>query len=453
MPVSELFKTSTFRLAILVALAITASAIVVFMFVYWQVSTFNVTRLNRILTWEADRAVTHSDEQLRGEFELRLLDDLRHLDYAALFDKEGRLLYGNLEAIPEKLPIDGKAHTIELQSSRGPYPGADTEVFVARRRQDGNVVLLGRSIYELHPLTRGLIEAITIGIAPAIMFALGAGTLFSLRGRRRLKDIQETIRRIMRGDLKERLPATGKADDLSRVVRSVNLMLDEIVRLLDQIQSVSDNIAHDLRAPLVVMKTKLEHGLAGQSDGELRIAAKESLANLSHALAAVSGILRISEIELDRRRIAFAQVDLTEVCTNIFELYEPLAEVKEITFTFEATSAVPVVGDFDLLVELIGNLVDNSIKFTPRGGLVHMMATTSAAGFMVCVSDNGRGIPADEQDKIFKRFYRSRNVCDQPGMGVGLSLAATIADVHEFDLRLDDNHPGVTFTITPRETI
>jgi signal transduction histidine kinase len=263
--------------------------------------------------------------------------------------------------------------------------------------------------------------------------------------------INETIIRIMQGDLQERLPAHGKMDDLNSVASAVNLMLDEIVRLLNQLKSVGDNIAHDLRAPLAVMHAKLERGLAGQSDQDLRIAAKRALADLDQALATVSALLRISEIEFGRRRSAFTRVDLMEVCRNVFELYEPLAEAKEITFTFEAREPIFILGDFDLLVEAIANLVDNAIKFTPRGGLVSITVKANLAGFLIRVSDNGPGIAPFEREQIFKRFYRSQKCHHIPGTGLGLSMAATIADVHGFDLHVEDNQPGAAFVISPRQ--
>jgi signal transduction histidine kinase len=103
-------------------------------------------------------------------------------------------------------------------------------------------------------------------------------------------------------------------------------MLDEIVRLLQQIKSVGDNIAHDLRSPLAVMRTKLERGLAADSGQELRAAAEGALGDLGQALATVTALLRIAEIESGRRRSGFTRVDLAQVCANVFELYEPLAE-------------------------------------------------------------------------------------------------------------------------------
>jgi signal transduction histidine kinase len=445
----ELFRTATFRLAVLFALAVTACTSGVFFFIYWQVATFDVKRLDVILVREVARAVTLPEDRVKRELERRFTSDLRQLDYASLFDKNGKLQYGNVDVIPEDLPIDGKAHTIEAHALRGTDAAAEPAVFVAGQRPDGGIVLLGRSLYEVDALRQVVLQALMIGIVPAILLALATGTIFSLRGTRRLKTINETIIRIMQGDLQERLPTHGKMDDLNYVASAVNLMLDEIVRLLNQLKSVGDNIAHDLRAPLAVMHAKLERGLAGQSDQDLRITAERALIDLDHALAAVSALLRISEIEFGRRRSAFTRVDLTEICTNVFELCQPLAEAKELVYTLEVPASLPIFGDFDLLVEAIANLVDNAIKFTPRGGSVSVTAKTNPAGFIISVSDNGPGIAPDERHKIFKRFYRSQNCRHIPGTGLGLSMAATIADVHGFDLRVADNQPGAAFEILP----
>ena len=447
----ELFRSATFRLAILFALAVSVSTAIVFAFIYWQVATFDVKRLDVILVGEVARAVGQPADRLKRELELRFTSDLRRLDYAALFDQSGTLQYGNVVAIPKGLPIDGKSHIIETRKLHGTDAGTEPVVFVAGQRQDGGVVLLGRSFYEINALRQVVLQALMIGIVPAVLLALATGTIFSLRGTRRLKTINETIVRIMQGDLQERLPTHGRMDDLNYVASAVNLMLDEIVRLLNQLKSVGDNIAHDLRAPLAVMHAKLERGLAGQSDQDLRIAVKRALADLDHALATVSALLRISEIEYGRRRSAFSQVDLTQVCRNVFELYEPLAEAKEIAFTLDAREPVLVLGDFDLLVEAIANLVDNAIKFTSRGGLVGITADASLEGFLVRVSDNGPGVPLYEREQIFKRFYRSQKCHHIPGTGLGLSMASTIANVHGFELRVEDNQPGAAFVMSPRQ--
>lgn len=181
--------------------------------------------------------MTQPEDRLQHELELRFTSDLRRLDYGALFDKTGKLQYGNVEAIPQGLPIDGKAHTVPVQMRSG--AGTEPAVFVAGQRQDGGVVLLGRSLYEVYALRQVVLQALMIGIVPAILLALATGTLFSLRGTRRLKTINEQF------DLQERLPTHGKMDDLNYVASAVNLMLDEIVRLL-----VSGHEAGDVERPV-----------------------------------------------------------------------------------------------------------------------------------------------------------------------------------------------------------
>lgn len=446
----RIFETATFRVAVFFALAVTACTSAIFFFIYWQVANFDITRLNVILVKEVARAVAQPADRVQRELELRFTSDLRRLDYAALFESSGKKSYGNVDVIPAGLPIDGKAHTIEAQTLRGDA-GTEPAVFVADRRPDGGIVLLGRSLYEVYALRQVVMKALTLGIAPAILLALATGALFSLRGARRLKTINETIIRIMKGDLQERLPTHGKIDDLNYVASAVNLMLDEIVRLLNQLKSVGDNIAHDLRAPLAMMHANLERGLAHESDQDLRIAAKRALCDLDHALTTVSALLRISEIEFGRRRGAFTRMDLSKVCANVFELYQPLAEAKEIAFAFEAPEPLLILGDFDLLVEAIANLVDNAIKFTPRDGLVALHAMPHPAGFLVRVSDNGPGIAPFEREQIFKRFYRAKNCRHMPGLGLGLSMTATIATLHDFNLRVEDNHPGAAFVLSPRQ--
>jgi len=128
-----------------------------------------------------------------------------------------------------------------------------------------------------------------------------------------------------------------------------------------------------------------------------------------------------------------------------------LAEAKPVAFTLDAPAPLPVSADFELLVEAIANLVDNAIKFTPEGGAVAIVAKTIGDRPAVRVADNGPGIPAGERSHIFKRFYRSGNTRHVPRSGLGLSMVAAIADLHGFDLRIEDNRPGAVFEISPRQ--
>lgn len=444
MGISEVFRSAAFRVAVVFALVVTASTSAVFGFVYWQVATSDITRLRTILVDEATKAAVEPTDQVERELARRLTGDLRQLEYVGLFDADGKHLYGNVAEMPP-VPVDGTAHLIEVHRLNGTQ--TEPVIFVAQRRPDSGVLLLGRSLYEIYALRRSVLQALAIGIVPTILLALLAGALLSLRASRRLQAIRHAIKCVMRGDLHERLPVHRTPDDIDEVVRAVNLMLDEIVRLMNQVKTVGDNIAHDLRTPLSIMRARLERGLASPSEKELRATTQDALADLDRALATMTALLRISEIESGLWRSAFASVDLAEVCREVFEFYEPLAEAKSITMRIDAPAPVPVTGDADLLREALANLVDNAIKFTPQGGKVEIVA--QAEGPSIRIADNGPGVAPGERDKIFKRFYRSADHADIPGNGLGLSMAATIAELHGFALRLEDNEPGAAFEMAP----
>ncbi len=448
---TNIIRTATFRLALLFALAVTVATSLVLVFIYWQVVKLDTAHQNLVLVEEVAKAVNQTKPQLLRELNLRITRDLRRLDYAALFDPDGKLISGNLQTLPPTLPIDGRAHFLALPSPsktdiRG---GVEPALIVGQRRQDGDVLLLGRDLYEVYAFRQIVLKALALGLAPTIVLALIIGTLFSLRAARRVKSINQQIIRIMQGDLHERLPTYGSSNDLDHVVRAVNLMLDEIVRLVNQIKSVGDNIAHDLRTPLAVMRARLERCLESNSD-DLRAGAEKSLGDLDHAMTTVTALLRISDLEYGRRTGNFTTVDLREVCVNAFQLYQPLAEAKSIVFKLEAPTPAPIQGDFDLLVEAVANLVDNAIKFTPAGGFVEIEAKMALGKPVVRVIDSGPGVAPFERTSIFKRFYRSESSRNLPGTGLGLSMAATIAQLHGFDLLVADNYPGAVFEMSTR---
>jgi signal transduction histidine kinase len=219
-------------------------------------------------------------------------------------------------------------------------------------------------------------------------------------------------------------------------------MLDRISELLDEVKSVGDNIAHDLRTPLSVMRAKLERALNAPQPANLEAAAG-ALADLDKAFAIITALLRISEIEDSRRRSEFGAVDINDLLAGIFDLYEPLAEAKSITFTAKPMVAMPAVtGDRDLLMEAVANLVDNALKFTPEGGCVHLSATLEGRTPVIRVADSGPGIAPAEREAVLKRFYRSDKSRHVRGHGLGLSLVAAIANLHGFRLRIGDGGPG-----------
>ena len=296
-------------------------------------------------------------------------------------------------------------------------------------------------------LRRVVLRALLLGLVPLAVLGLGAGTVLSLRIVRRLRTMHEAIGRIMRGNLSERLPGSGPKDDLDHLSDGLNRMLDEIERLLGEVKSVGDNIAHDLRTPLTRMRMRLESARAAERTPETVDALIEScLTDLDYSFGLVAALLRIAEIEAGRRKAGFRDVDLSEVAEEVGEIYAPVAAARDQALTVDAPPGVRFPADHDLLIEAVANLVDNAIKFTPPGGTISIAVTREIGGPVLRVIDSGPGVPPGERGLVLRRFYRGDKSRKVPGHGLGLNLVSAIAALHDSQLRIDDG-PGGVFTL------
>jgi len=445
----EFLRSSAVRVAVGFVVATTVATTAIFGLVYFQIKAADQRSNRVILEDEAAKSINHSVDELRYAFEVRLTHDLRRLDYAALFGADRKLMFGNIDELPA-IPLDGKSHFV----AASPVPGGDNRmepaIFVAQTRPDGSIMLLGRSLLETLAFRRIVQSALATGLAPMLLLALAIGAFFARRASRRLTTIHDTIARIMKGDMHLRLPVRSQHDAIDKISRDVNLMLDEIMRLLVQIKGVSDNIAHDLRSPLAVVHAQLERGLESPDNEELRGVARQALAHIDKAMLTIAALLRLADVEYGPKSSKFHTIDLSAICADLFEFYEPLATSKSIQMALEIQSPVQILGDGDLMREAVSNLIGNAIKFTPEGGTVRVSVTQEDGKPVVRVRDNGIGVEPAERDKIFQRFYRTASGHRVPGSGLGLSIAAAIANLHDFDLRFDDNHPGAVFEMAGR---
>lgn len=444
----ELLQSSALRVALTFAFATIVATTAIFGLVYLQIRAADEKSNRLILEDEAAKSIDHSVEELRRAFELRLTHDLRRLDFAALFASDRKAMFGNIEELPA-IPLDGKSH---FTASRA--PGTDrTEpaIFVARVRPDGTILVLGRSLLETYAFRQIVLTALTTGLAPMLLLALAIGAFMARRASRRLTGIHETIAKIMKGDMQLRLPVRSRRDAIDMLSRDVNLMLDEINRLLAQIKGVSDNIAHDLRSPLAVVHAQLERGVESADNEVLRRVAHQALAHIDKAMLTVAALLRLADVEYGPKSSKFQPIDLSAICADLFEFFEPLATSKSINMALEIQSPVQILGDGDLMREAVSNLIGNAIKFTPEHGTVRVSVTMEDGRPVIRVRDNGIGVEPAERDKIFQRFYRTASGHRVPGSGLGLSIAAAIANLHDLELRFEDNHPGALFEMSGRK--
>ncbi|MDB5393775.1 MAG: signal transduction histidine kinase [Rhodospirillales bacterium] len=447
MPLPEFTRSTTFQWAIAIAGAFATGTLVLFGFVYWETATYMTARIDSVIGSELTVIAAEPPELRMHLVDTRLEGDPRRIKVAGLFAADGRRIAGNVERRPSDLTPDGKPHDIEIV--RLDVRGSEPQMIraVALNLPDNGLLVIGRNIDELGDIADIVERALTLGILPALAIAIAAGVLLSLRAQRRLEAVVQTVRRIVAGDLRERLPVRGAGDPFDQLALIVNGMLDEIEGLIQEISGVGDDIAHEVRTPLTRVRASLERGRENAATlEELRAIADRAIGGLDKSLAIVTALLRIAEIEHGRRLAGFGEVELAGVMHEVAELYDPVAEDRHVQLDVEATDIVNVRGDHDLLFEAIANLVDNAIKFTPANGRVELKLLKHADDIVIRISDTGSGINETERDFVTRRFYRSdKSRCTQ-GVGLGLSLVAAIIKLHGFRLAIGAG-PGCTIEI------
>jgi signal transduction histidine kinase len=316
--------------------------------------------------------------------------------------------------------------------------------------RNGDVLVLGRNVDETMEISHVVGQALALGLVPAFCLCLLAGAWLSMRAQRRVEAVNQRVRRIIAGDLRERLPHRNVDEPFDRLAVIVNGMLDEMETMIHALAGVGNDIAHDLRTPLTRARLALERGRTNATTLEqLQSVADKAITGIDQSLAIITALLRLAEIENSRRSSGFGNVPLHELLREVGDIYEPIAENKNIVLQVQATQRLHLRGDRDLLIEAVANLVDNAIKFTPEGGKVDIELLRVKNQTIVRVADTGCGISEQDREAVLRRFYRSDKIRNTPGVGLGLNLVAAIVKLHGFRLAIHSGPAGCVEIICP----
>ncbi len=355
-----------------------------------------------------------------------------------------RRLAGNLEDWPTDTPLDGAWFR-----TRVTHDNNASQARLHRLDLPGLQLLIGRDEDQRVELRRLLTEGVVYASGAVVMFALAGAWLIRRTLQRRLGAAFETSIAIAGGDLAHRVPLSGRDVEFDRLAQTLNTMLDRVATLMEGVRGVSDAIAHDLRTPISRARAKLEEALAGAppartAEGEaLRGAVEQGIADLDNISRIFQALLRIAEAEAGARRAAFAPFDMVLVLADVAEFYAVAAEARGQTLATDLPERLPLVGDRDLLLQAVANLLDNAIKFSPPGGTIRLSATMQEWGIAVTVADDGPGMPADDRSHAGERFFRADKARATPGSGLGLSLVQAVAHLHGGELVLGDAQPSM----------
>ncbi|RDV02408.1 sensor histidine kinase [Undibacter mobilis] len=453
----KLLRTTTFKLTLvyLTVFALFAVALLGYF-------AFNTRRLiTEQITDTVNAEITGLSEQYRlgGIRRLVLTVDARarrpgsSLYLVTTFN--GDTLAGNVTDLPSGvLDQDGWIETPyrrldETEGANHPEHHSLVRVF---QLPGGFRLLVGRDLEERERLYGIVASAGRWSIALVIVLGLGGGLFVTRRVLRRVDAMTATSRSIMAGDLGERLPIEGTGDELDRLAENLNLMLERIEALMGGLKEVSDNIAHDLKTPLTRLRNRCEEALrTAGSEAEYRAALEGTIEESDGLIRTFNALLLIARAESGQSREDMTEFDAAEVARDIGELYEPLAEEKGIALKVDAEAPATLKGNRDLVSQALANLVDNAIKYSVAAGRsadappaeIKVGAVIDGDRVLLTVADNGPGIPEADRSRALERFVRLEQSRSLPGSGLGLSLVAAVARLHDGELTLADNAPGL----------
>lgn len=426
-------RTAAFRLTLRLGLAFVAGTVALLALIYAAVGNELAQRSDAILRDEMQRMQRLPADRLPQSIAAELRLHPRGLVYLALVSGTGERVAGNID--PPAGWQSGRPMTLDP----GPA-GAPVRLLVARTRA-GELLVVGRDDTPISDLRRDLL-LILLSSGVVILALTGTvGVLVSLAPLRRVARLQAASSAIAAGDHDTRMPVSGSGDEFDRVAETVNTMVDEMTRVMTQVKGATDAIAHDLRTPLARLRAQLVSAADASREPATGEALVAAIADLDLTLARFAALLRASELDTSGRQASFRQIAVADLLVAVAELYEPLAEERGVTLTVEAGSDRTIMADMELMIEAVGNLVDNAIRFARH----RVSLTSDAEG--IAVSDDGPGLEPGQQALLSERIARGR-VARDGGGGLGLGIVAAIVRLHHFTLGLHDARPGLRAVIT-----
>jgi signal transduction histidine kinase len=307
---------------------------------------------------------------------------------------------------------------------------------------------MGAPTDEIEQALHGLLMALLYGLPVVILIVSTGGYVLVRRALQPVEHIRATAEKITFGNLSNRLPTVMTGDAIEHLSVTLNQMINRLENSYEQASRFSADASHELRTPLTIMRGELE-AMAHQKDLPKHLQERlgsvlEETERLSHI---TESLFAISRLDAGEAMVEHRLCDLAALAQSTAEQMSLLAEEKQIALHIDTPQLVTVIGDAARLKQVVVNLLDNAIKYTPNAGRVDLKVTaTSSRKAVLEVSDNGSGIPADALPHVFTRFYRADKVRsrDMGGAGLGLSIVQSIVQAHGGTVEIFNNIQGIT---------
>jgi len=447
----RVLHTQAFRITLVFVFFYAISATALVGFTYWNAQ--------RAVDAQTDQTIEAEVRGLREQYQRTGVIGLSDVITARVAQHDSGLYYlqsptasvlaGNLLELPDSVKLNNGFVEFEVQKSQQGQTVTRTargEVFFL---QGGFLLLVARDITDQKLGRKFFSTTIPWSAGLMLLFGIAGGVLMSRNFLRRLDLITRTSSEIVAGDFSRRVPITDAHDEMDSLAENLNIMLERNERLMKGMREVVDSVAHDLRTPLNRLRNRLEEMQRRMpSDDPHQDDIEATIAETDRLIATFNALLLIAEADSGMPRGSMAPLDLSVIVADVADLYAPLAEEKEITLAVEPSGILTVEGNRSLVSQALANLIDNAIKYSHGGGHITVSATENPLSIDLTVADTGPGIPAGERDRVLQRFVRLEKSRNSPGTGLGLSLVAAVARMHNAKLVLGDNNPGLKATLS-----
>ncbi|MFA7382223.1 MAG: HAMP domain-containing sensor histidine kinase [Desulfurivibrionaceae bacterium] len=307
----------------------------------------------------------------------------------------------------------------------------DSLEIVSRRIGNGYMLQIGRGSGERQKILDYFGEIFARIMLPMIIFGFTGGFFLAFRSLRPVRDLIQVVRSIGIGKMDARVPSRHTGDELDELVHLFNTMLEKIEQLITGMRAALDNVAHDLRTPVTRMRAGIEEALQfGNNTDVFREALLDCAEESERIITMLNTLMDISEAETGVMKLHRQPIDVVSTLAEVVELYQYVAEEKRVEVSVSGPSDLTMMADIDRMRQVIGNLLDNSLKHTPIGGRIELTCNRQAGDAVIRVRDTGTGIPPHDLPLIFDRLYRGDHSRSQRGLGLGLSLVKAVIHAH-----------------------
>jgi signal transduction histidine kinase len=450
----KLFRTTAFKLSLAYLVVFAILAGIVMGWVAWD--------MRRVMNDQVEATI---EAEIKGLSDLYRQGGIRRLvdiidrrsrqPGASLYlvtNFQGQAIAGNILGLPPDVLRSPGIRETSYERAGEPEVErrALARIFVL---PGGFRLLVGRDLEDRETIGRIFARALLTSLFWITLIGMLGGLFVAQRVLKRVDAMNASAQTIMGGNLSNRLPVGRSNDELDRLATNLNSMLERIQELMAGLREVSDNIAHDLKTPLTRLRNHAEEALRSSGTTADYRASLEKMIDESDKLIAVfNALLMIARLESGTGQEVPKPFDAGEAARDVCELYEPLAEEAGFTLSVDTDPACTINGNRELVGQALANLIDNALKYgapVEEAGRreVRVEVRRQKDAVELSVADRGAGIPAADRERVLGRFVRLEGSRSLPGSGLGLSLAAAVARLHNGAIRIEDNAPGLRVTL------